>query len=329
MNIKDIYRVLRDEPKFRAKQVNKLIYQDLIGNWDEASTLPKDLRLRLNEECSLDIDMRNVQLVNGGAKAVLVLEDGNKVETVLVRNGDGRHTICVSSQIGCKLGCAFCATGKMKFERNLNKYEIVEQVLYFARFLKEKGEKVNNIVYMGMGEPMLNIDNVLDSIKILNDDDCFNLGARKISISTVGIKDGINKIIDSKLQVNLAISLHATDDITRSRIMPINKSVNISDLFKIIDKYLQKTNRKVMIEYLLLKGINDSMNNAMQLAKLLRGRLCMVNLIKYNKTGGFESSDKKTTRIFHDILQQNGIEVSVRNSKVQEANGACGQLAGK
>lgn len=326
MNIKNIYKVLQNEPKFRAKQVNKLIYQDLIGDWNEASTLPKDLRLKLNEECSLDIDMRDIQLTNGGAKAVLVLEDDNRVETVLVKNGDGRYTVCVSSQVGCTLGCAFCATGKMKFKRDLDKYEIVEQVLYFARFLKKKDKKINNIVYMGMGEPMFNIDNVLGSIRILNDNDCFNIGARKISISTVGIKDGINKLISSKLQVNLAISLHATDNATRSRIMPINKSVDIDDLFNIIDNYLQKTNRKVMIEYLLLKGINDGVNNAIQLAKLLRGKLCMVNLIKYNETSGFKASDRKTTKIFQDILQQNGVDVSVRSSKVQEANGACGQL---
>lgn len=223
MNLEKLKLVLEGQPKFRYKQVYQAIYNDLIGDWMENSTLPLSLREELNEECPLNIEAELFGSEKSETqKALLTLADNNKVETVLMRHEDGRCTVCVSSQVGCPLGCAFCATGKLGFKKNLTVDEIISQVLFFARLLKKENIRVSNVVFMGMGEPFLNYDNVMAAIKILNDKDIFNIGARHISISTSGVIEGINKFIKEDLQINLAISLHAPNDNLRAQLMPID-----------------------------------------------------------------------------------------------------------
>ena len=189
-------------------------------------------------------------------KAKITLKDGLEIETVLMRHRDGRNTVCVSSQVGCPLGCLFCATGKMGFKRNLTAEEILEQVIFFARFLKLEDGRVTNVTFMGMGEPFLNYDNVLNAIKILNDAKYFNIGVRSLSISTAGIIEGIKKLSDESLHVNLAISLHAPSDNLRKSLMPIDKKYPLPDVLVAVDEYIEKTKRKVMFEYVLIKGVN-------------------------------------------------------------------------
>ncbi|MDD5555189.1 MAG: 23S rRNA (adenine(2503)-C(2))-methyltransferase RlmN, partial [Candidatus Pacebacteria bacterium] len=250
---------------------------------------------------------------------------GLKIETVLMLRNDKRSTVCVSSQVGCPLDCLFCATGKMGFQRNLTHWEILEQVLLFARYLKK--QRISNIVFMGMGEPFLNYDNVMEAIKTINDADCFNVGARKISISTAGIFSGIEKLSKEDIQINLSISLHAPNNQLRDRIMPINKKYPLSRVLDKADDYVKKTNRKVMLEYLMIKGLNDSLKEAEELYRLIKNRpLYMVNLIRYNPTGGFKGSDTKTVKAFKDYLEKKGIFATQRYEFGKDIKGACGQL---
>lgn len=215
MNLNKLQEIIKNEPSYRIKQIKKAIFQGLIENWQEATVLPLVLRQKLNQNCSLDI---NAKIFSSGdsEKILLELKDGLKVESVLMRHKDNRNTVCVSSQIGCPLACSFCATGKMCFKRNLDYWEIIEQVLFFGRRLKKENKKITNIVFMGMGEPFLNYENVVEAIKTLNDKEGFNLGARRFSISTVGIIEGIKKLQEEKLEINLAVSLHATNEDRKS-----------------------------------------------------------------------------------------------------------------
>jgi len=263
------------------------------------------------------------------------------VETVLMRHAGGRNTVCVSSQIGCPLACTFCATGKLGFKRDLKYYEIVEQVLFWARYLKkfrasnfefrasDVSDSVTNIVFMGMGEPFLNYDNVMEAIKVLNDKDGFNLGIRKFSISTAGITEGIIKLAEEELAINLAISLHAPNDELRQELMPVAKKYTIKNILEAVDYYIDKTHRRVMFEYIMIDGVNDHEDEAKELAKLLRGKLCFVNLIPYNETGAFKgSSDSRITK-FKNILMERGIQAIQRYRFGADIDAACGQLARK
>jgi 23S rRNA (adenine2503-C2)-methyltransferase len=306
------------------------VFLGLAENWLEVKTFPLDLREKLNKECPLNISgQANISEDRQAIKALIAFEDGLKVETVLMKHNDGRNTVCVSSQIGCPLGCAFCATGKMGFKRNLHDFEIVEQILFFARYLKTKGEKVTNIVFMGMGEPFLNYDNVISAIRILNDKDGLNLGARHFSISTAGVPEGVMKLAEEKLQANLAISLHAPDDKLRSEIMPIDKKYPIKEILNAVDWYIKETNRRVMIEYIMIDGINDSDECAKNLARLVKKPLYFVNLISYNPTGIFKPSLPARIKKFKEILEKHGIDVTQRHRFGQDVKGACGQLAAK
>jgi 23S rRNA (adenine2503-C2)-methyltransferase len=247
MNLSKLEEILKKEPAFRLKQAKKAVSFDLIEDWSEATTLSKDLRETLQKEVPLEIKGKMlVSKDNRTVKAAIELEDGLMIETVLMKHTDKRNTICVSSQVGCPLGCLFCVTGTMGFKRNLNPSEIVEQFLFFARQLKKNKEKITNVVFMGMGEPFLNWENVKEAIQILNDDNCFGIGARKISVSTAGITEGIAKLNQDFPQINLAISLHAPDDKLREELMPVNKKYSIAKILKSVDKYIEKTNRKVM-----------------------------------------------------------------------------------
>jgi 23S rRNA (adenine2503-C2)-methyltransferase len=242
-----------------------------------------------------------------------------------------RNTVCVSSQIGCKLGCDFCATGGMGFKRDLTFSEIVMQVLMFERFLKNN--RVDNIVFMGMGEPMLNYENVIKAIRIINE--YLKIGARKISISTSGVVPGIIRFSDEPLQLNLAISLHASNNSLRSKLMPINKKYQIEEVLEAVSLYIHKTGRKVMIEYIMLKDVNDSLDNAKELAKILKqylglssksGGLFFVNLISFNPTKEYVSSTPLQINKFKGILEIEGISVVQRYKFGRDIKGACGQL---
>jgi len=330
MNLSKLEEILKSEPAFRLKQAKKAVFFDLIENWNEATTLSKDLREKLQKEVPLEIREKVVSSKDGRTvKALIELEDDLAIEAVLMKHTDKRNTICVSSQVGCPLGCLFCVTGRGGFKRNLNVSEIVEQVLFFARQLKKKKEKITNVVFMGMGEPFLNWDQVKEAIEILNDDNYFGIGARKISVSTAGITEGIAKLSDEFPQINLAISLHAPDDKLRGELMPVNQKYPLEKILKSVDEYIEKTNRKVMFEYVMLKGVNDSEEQAKKLSRLLQGPLYMVNLIAYNPNGRFEASPSEKIKKFKAILEKEGIFATQRYRFGTDIEAACGQLAGK
>lgn len=329
MNLSNLENIIELEPGYRLKQIKSAVFQQLTENWMEITVLPLVLREKLNAECSLSIRAESFpSKTKDTIKVRIVLKDNLAVESVLMCHQDGRNTICVSSQIGCQLGCKFCATGKMGFKRNLESFEIIEQVIFFARYLKKKNKRISNIVFMGMGEPFLNYENVMQAIKILNDKDGLNIGARHISISTSGIIEGIKRLSEEKLQLNLAISLHGSNDSLRSELMPINEKYSIKMVLKSVDDYIKKTKRKVMFEYLLIKGVNDSDSCAMELAKLIKKPLYFLNLILYNSTGTFKPSSPERVKKFKSILKKLGVKFSQRYKFGQDINAACGQLVG-
>jgi 23S rRNA (adenine2503-C2)-methyltransferase len=332
MNLSILHQVIKDEPKFRHSQIEQAVFVDLISNWDQATVLPKSLREKLNIECPLDIPAEIIKTSGrkeSTFKALIKLEDGKEIEAVLIRQPGARNTVCVSSQVGCPLHCAFCATGQLGFSRNLKAHEIVEQVLLFMRELKNEGgeEKIDNIVFMGMGEPFLNYVEVIKALKWLNDPESFNFGARRLSVSTAGITEGIRKIGGEKIQVNLAISLHFATDLSRRRYMPIAEKYPLEKLMSAASEYVRKSGRKVMFEYLLIKDINDSENDAKLLAALMTDPLYMVNLIPYNPTGRFQASPEERILSFQKTLENLGVNVTRRRSYGSDISAACGQLA--
>jgi len=329
-------KILKEEPVYRIKQVKKAFFQDLIESWEEATTLPKNLRQKLSEiylipefEIEKILFSKNKQAI----KVLFKLKDDFKIESVLMQHIDGRRTVCVSSQVGCSVGCKFCATGQQGFKRNLSSIEILSQVLFFARLLKKTNKKVSNIVFMGMGEPFLNYDNVIETIKILNDKEGFNLGARHISISTAGIIEGIKKFTKEKLQVNLAISLHAPNNEIREKLMPLNKIYPIEKILTTVNDYIKKTKKRVMFEYLMINEINDTPEKAKELIevlKKLKSRLYFINLISFNSIdySQFKPSPEWKIKKFKEILEKAGITVSQRYRFGEEIKAACGQLTG-
>lgn len=332
MDIIKIEKFLSDneKPKYRLKQIKKAVFGDLIENWRKATVLPEELRLTLEKEFpifGLELTSSLESKNKDSVKAFFRLKDDNIIESVLMRHKNERNTICVSSQAGCVMGCDFCATGKMGLKRNLTSEEIIDQVLFFARLLKKKKQKINNVVFMGMGEPFLNYNNLIKAIKILNNKDGFNLGIRHISVSTCGIIPGIKKFADENLQCNLAVSLHAADDKTRTKLMPVNKDYPLAALMRSVDDYIKKTNRKVMFEYLLIEKVNDSPEDARKLADLMKNNLYHVNLIKYHKTGGQYRPSNDSRRLkFFDLLKKRGVSVTFRVSFGEDIFAACGQL---
>lgn len=330
MDLTRLEDVLGGGPKYRLKQALDFVYKKSIGNWDEATSFPKELRDKLNKECLLEIKADVlVAKKEDSVKARIILADGLMIEAVLMRHEDGRNTVCVSCQVGCPLGCAFCATGKMGFKRNLTANEIIEQVIFFNRWLRKENQHVTNVTYMGMGEPFLNYDNVLKSIRMLNSKDYFNIGARSISVSTSGIVEGIEKFGKENLQVNLAISLHAPNNKLRESLMPIDKKYPLSAVLKAVDDYIEKTNRQVMFEYVLIKGVNDSDECAEELSRIMSKKLYYVNLILYNPTGKFLPSPTKRVEAFKQILKKNKIVFSQRHRFGDDIKAACGQFAGQ
>ncbi len=329
MDIDRFENIVAKYPKFRLKQAKKHLYKELVSNWRGSTVLPKSIIDELEKDFPINIDAEIIiSKQKDTIKVVVELFDGLNVETVLMKHEDGRNTVCVSSQVGCALNCSFCATGMMGFKRNLSSWEMIIQVLLFARLLKKKKERVTNIVFMGMGEPFLNYDNVISVIRILNDEEGFGLGARNFSISTAGVVEGIEKLSKEGLQVNLAISLHAPDNKTRSKLMPINRKYPIESLMEAVIQYTKKTNRQVMFEYMLLEGVNDSGVHAKELAEIMKDRLYVVNLISYNPTGSFKQSSVKRIEEFKEFLERKGVKVTRRHSFGADIESACGQLAG-
>jgi 23S rRNA (adenine2503-C2)-methyltransferase len=331
----------RKQPAYRFTQAARAFYVELEDSWDKVTPWPKALR----EEAAavvpwgaLTPGMTQENTSGDTVKTLFSCADGAKIETVLMRNdpeagagsrGD-RNTVCISCQVGCPMGCTFCATGTMGLKRNLTVHEMVEQVIFYARWLKAKGgRRVTNVVYMGMGEPMNNYNEVMRSVRLLNADDGFNLGARHISISTCGVVPGILKLAEEPEQVNLAISLHSGIDSTRSKIMPVNKAYDVTKLMRAVRTYTERTNRKVFFEYLMLKGVNDSLEEADAVADILEEnpRLYHVNVIKYHDTDAFESTPKDGRMAFIQRLKERHIPVTHRRTFGEEIEAACGQLA--
>lgn len=330
MDLKKLETILADYPKFRIKQAYQALFESFVESWDEVTVFPKDLREKLKKEVPLEVNAKISKSIDGTMKALVTFPDGKFVETVLMRHADGRNSVCVSSQAGCPMACAFCATGDMGFFRNLTASEIVTQVLLYERMLKKEEQRVSNIVFMGMGEPLYNYVEVMKAVEILNKE--MGIAARHISISTCGIVEGIKKLTVEPYQVNLAISLHAPNDEMRDKIMPVNKSHNVDDLMGVVADYLKETNRKVMIEYLLIGELNDSVETAKELAGLLKkylGSLFIVNVIPYNPTGRFTPPSRNAVERFKTALEDEGVHVTQRFTFGQDVSGACGQLAVK
>ncbi|EKD23850.1 MAG: hypothetical protein ACD_81C00165G0001 [uncultured bacterium] len=329
MNIQGINEILIDQPKYRQQQIEKAIYGEFISDWSEAIALPEHLRKQLAEACPLDIHAEETISSGDSRKALIILEDELKIEAVLMMHKGDRNTVCVSSQVGCPMGCLFCATGKLGFKRNLTADEIVEQVLYFARQLKKENKRVTNIVFMGMGEPMVNYDNVMAAIRILNNPNGFNLGARRMSISTSGIPEGIRKFAREGLEVNLALSLHAPNNELRCKIMPVSRRHSLEEVMDALREYVDITHRKIMFEYIMIKDVTDTPELAHELVKLLSGWLGYVNLINYNQTEMFAPSTRERIEEFKQILEDGHITVVQRYTFGQDIDGACGQLAAR
>ena len=334
--IKEVSQVFQDlgAPKFRIKQFLHAVFKEGKTDYNKIQVLPSDLKQKLIHALpvlSIKPILHVVSAKKDTEKALFEIDGGQKIEAVLLRYNDGRNSICISSQAGCQMGCKFCATGTMKFGRNLTAEEIFDQVFYFHIHLLKQGASISNIVYMGMGEPFMNYDNVLESVRMINNPDYLNLAARRITISTSGIVDGIKKLTDEPLQVNLALSLHAPTQAMRESIMPVARRWKLDELLDVINQYTSKTKRRVSFEYVMLNGINDQPETAEELAKISHGKLTHINIIPYNSTdiAGITGSEKNNIIKFKNILQKNGISVTVRVTMGQDIAAACGQLANK
>ena len=332
MDLTNLKKVLENEPKFRYKQIYTAVYRQFVEDWEEASNIPKGLREELKEQCPLEIPAEmSVSSDKKTVKAAIHFSRG-VVESVLMRYGKGRNTVCVSTQVGCAMGCSFCVTGQLGWAGNLSYTEIVQQVLIFERYLKSKGETVTNVVFMGMGEPMMNYDQVIRAAKFLNDPDFFNIGARRMSISTVGIPEGIKKLFSQDLQINLAVSLNAPSNTVRDSIMPINSKYPLGELLDTVSEYIERTGREVMMEYIMLAGVNDSVSQAYKLSRLLKDRLgkhFKVNLIEFNPSQGYKGTSSAGIQRFRSILEEQGVKVIQRYKFGRDIKAACGQLAGE
>jgi len=342
----DLYRLLPEEmeklvidmgyPRYRADQILLPLYYQFPKNFDDIPQLPKKMREELIEAGYTIGSAKETHRITSDdgdtTKLLLELRD-TSVETVLMQyspskiGGHPRSTICVSTQIGCAMGCVFCATGQMGFESNLASEDIVSQVIHFAEILHKRGEHVTNLVFMGMGEPMANYDEMIRAIKILTHDRGFGLGQRHITVSTIGIPSGIDKLAEENLQIGLAISLHAPNNELRKKLVPTAGPHSVEDIIDAGRRYYKKTGRRVTFEYALMAGINDSPQIATQLATLLDGNGSHVNLIPINPTAGdFKRPSEESVSEFERILSDAGVNCTVRVEKGTEISAACGQL---
>lgn len=352
LDLSELTQILKewDETAYRGEQIWQGLYQHLYISPSEFTNLPKSLRERMAEEFTfLPFKVKTYLDSSDGftRKTLFELPDRNLIEAVLMRYGDpadnpqiatsptgrgakNRRTLCISTQAGCAMGCVFCATGQMGFKRHLTSGEIIAQVLYYARMLKDVNESVTNIVLMGMGEPFHNYDNTMEAIDRLNDPDGFNFGARRFTISTVGLVPQIRRFADEKRQVNLAISLHAAEDDERLAIMPVNKRYKIADIIEACRYYVAQTGRRITFEWALIHGVNDTPEVAKKLAARLKGLLCHVNAIPLNPTAGYEgrATDRSRAAAFKETLEQAGIPCTIRMRRGIDIQAGCGQLAG-
>lgn len=323
----------RGQKRFRATQLYIWMYQKLATTFDEMSDVSKLFREELNRDFELKLPTiyRKQESSDGTIKLLLELEDGSKIETAMLPYNYGR-AICVTSQVGCNMACSFCASGLLKKQRNLEVHEMVGQLMVMNSLLREKGERITHIVVMGTGEPFDNYDNVMDFVRIANHPKAFDIGARHITISTCGLVDGIKKYAHEGLQTNLAISLHAPNDELRNKLMPVNKVYPLKKLFEAIEYYESVASRRVTFEYILLKGVNDSLECAEQLAELINNASTyIVNLIPYNPVdeNSYQRSDDESVHKFFSYLKRKHISVTIRKEFGNDIDAACGQLRAK
>jgi len=321
------------EPAFRAKQIWTGLYQNFWQSPDEFTNLSKGLREKLAAEVHFDVLVPTLKLDSTDGqtrKTLFKLPDGRQVEAVLMRY-DKRRTLCISTQVGCAMGCTFCATGQMGFTRNLSSGEIVAQVMYYARLLHDENDVVTNVVVMGMGEPFHNYKNTLAAIDRLNDSTGYNFGARRFTISTSGLVPAIRKFTRERRQVNLAVSLHASEDDLRGSMMPVNRKYNVAELIQACREYVETTGRRITFEWALINGVNDTPQEARKLATLLKGLLCHVNAIPLNPTTGYEgkATTHERANAFKQTLEQNGIPCTIRIRRGIDIQAGCGQLASR
>jgi 23S rRNA (adenine2503-C2)-methyltransferase len=336
------------EPAYRARQIWLGLYHNFWNSFEEFTNLPAALLQKLDESLEFKILVPTTTRQSSDSetvKTLFKLHDGNAVETVLMKydtssllgqaHRDGsrqrRRTLCISTQVGCAMGCVFCATGQMGFKRHLSSGEIIAQVMYFARLLHDQSEVITNVVVMGMGEPFHNYDNTMTAIDRLNDPDGYNFGARRITISTVGMVPSIRRFAAEKRQVNLAISLHAAEDTLRTSMLPINKRYPVDEVLEACRDYVAVTGRRITFEWALVDGVNDTPEQASLLASKLKGLLCHVNAIPLNPTEGY--SGKATTwqhaKDFKEILTRFGIPCTIRLRRGMDIQAGCGQLASR
>jgi len=317
---------------YRLEQLYRAAAKEFIDDLADVTTLPKELRATLAGEGFAFDSVEPVVIQKSSdkqtTKGLFALADGAEVEAVLMEHFGERNTVCISSQAGCAFACTFCSTGQAGFTRQLEATEIFDQARYFARLLAKQNRRITNIVFMGMGEPFHNYEAVMDAVSLLNDGQGFGLGHRHITISTVGLVPQIERFANEGIQVNLAISLHAPNDEIRSSIMPVNKRWALDELMATVKAYIEKTNRKVFFEYIMLEGVNDRPQDAEELARLMRGPLYHVNLIPYNSTpdAALGSSGDERIRAFAAILEAKGVANTVRVPMGRDIAAACGQL---
>lgn len=325
-----------DEKKFRATQVMKWIHQMGVTDFQEMNNLSKDLRTRLSETaCVRNLDVAEDMLSKDGTrKWLLQLSDGNHIEAVFIPEDD-RGTLCVSSQVGCALDCSFCSTGRQGFNRNLTTSEIISQVWLAAHLLEEEkkpGRKITNVVMMGMGEPLLNFDNVVRAVRIMMDDFSYGLSKRRVTVSTAGVVPAMDRLGDT-LDMRLAVSLHATNDELRNELVPVNKKYPLKELMAACHRFIDKQNARsrITFEYVMLDGINDKPEHARELIKLLKDIPTLMNLIPFNpfEGSGYRTSSRNTVMRFSEILHKAGMTTVIRKTRGDDIDAACGQLAGK
>lgn len=315
------------EPRFRAKQLFSWLHQKRVLSFDEMANLPAALRERLKAQCeitALTAQQKWVSALDGTVKCLYRLADGEYVESVFMRY-EHANSLCISSQVGCRMGCSFCASTKAGFVRHLTPSEILEQVYAAGR---DTGEKVGSIVLMGIGEPLDNFDNVMRFLELISAPEGLHLSHRHISLSTCGLVDRIYELAEKNLQITLSISLHATDDETRDAIMPINRRWKIGELLEACRVYTEKTHRRISYEYALISGVNDTLDQARELAGLLKGSLCHVNLIPVNyvQEAGYQKSSRQRIFAFQKALAGMGINATIRRTLGADIDAACGQL---
>ncbi len=330
-NIDELKKELQNmgEKPFRAEQIFKWIFQDKVKKFDDMTNLSLELREKLKQNytiCNFNI-LQKQESKDGTIKYLFDILDGNAIETVLMSYHHG-YSICVSSQIGCKMGCKFCASTGINFVRNLTSGEIVEQILAVEQ---DTGVRISNVVFMGIGEPLDNYENVVNAIHIINNPKGLNIGARHISVSTSGLVPNIYRLADENIQCTLSISLHATNNEKRSSMMPVNNTYPIQELIKACKDYIKKTNRRISFEYALAKDNNDNLDDAKELVNLLKGMLCHVNLIPINKieNGEYSKSSNENIMKFRDYLNDHGIVATIRRELGSDIDAACGQLRRK